>query len=418
MIHRKVNRPSITSYTLAAGLIVVIFTSTSLADNGPYQKRLALIEQLLASSENTSAISLARSEIQALEKQTNRYDDSLVQPLILLGRGLHAVSEYSEAIDVFSRARHLLRINRGLHDVSQTKILYLMAEAEYARGEIYQANSLQETATDIYTRAYGEESLMVLPGIFNLADWYLRTYNIYAARSIYEHAAQLSADADGWGSPNMIHSLRGIHKTYMLERFQPPDMPKSEHPTAPEPRMYSQATHIKRMKVNDFAPGERALIDILKMLMTSENAAPREIALAKMDLADWYLLFEVYDRAFVIYEDIWGTTLNDTEMSDVSQQLTNPTPLYLPVPNDPFSLKYNRTENKSEGFVATSMTITDRGKPKQIKVIQSSPQGMLDEATIIALKKGRYRPAFNQGKPVVTKDVRYEHRFHYLQPDS
>ena len=56
------------------------------------------------------------------------------------------------------------------------------------------------------------------------------------------------------------------------------------------------------MKVNDFALGERALIDILKMLMTSENTAPKEIALAKMDLADWYLLFEVYDRAFVIYE--------------------------------------------------------------------------------------------------------------------
>ena len=418
MTHRKVSRSSIVSYTLATGLIVVTFTGASLADGGTYQKHLALIEQLLASSENASAISLARAEIQALEKQTNRYDDSLVQPLILLGQGLHAISEYGEAIDTFSRARHVLRINQGLHDISQTKILYLMAEAEYARGEIYQANSLQEAATDIYTRTYGEESLMVLPGMFNLADWYLKTYNIYAARSIYEHAAQLSADADGWGSQNLIRSLRGIHKTYMLERFQPSDMPKSENPTAPEPRLYSQATHIKRMKVNDFAPGERALIDILKMLMTSENAAPKEIALAKMDLADWYLLFEVYDRAFVIYEDIWTTTLTDAEMSDVNQQLTNPTPLYLPVSNDPFSLKYSRTENKSEGFVATSMTITARGKPKQVKVIKSNPQGMLDEATITALKKGRYRPAFGQGKPVATKDFRYKRRFHYLLPDS
>lgn len=57
-------------------------------------------------------------------------------------------------------------------------------------------------------------------------------------------------------------------------------------------------------------------------------------------------------------------------------------------------------KNGIEGFARLVFDILPNGSPSNIEVIQSEPEGIFDKAAIDALSKWKFKPKFENGKPV------------------
>jgi TonB family protein len=62
--------------------------------------------------------------------------------------------------------------------------------------------------------------------------------------------------------------------------------------------------------------------------------------------------------------------------------------------------------NGIEGYVILEFTVTRLGKVKDIKVIESGPEGVFDDAAVAAAYRSHYSPRYIKGKPVDTIGVR------------
>lgn len=374
---------------------------------------IAKINELIAISEFETAIELASNELVRVERANGRFDYSLVEPLTLLGDCKVGMGDFDDALTYYDRARELSRQNLGLHELSQVKILYKEADTFLNQGKISEANDRHEYAFSLYLRQYGMNSVEQLPGLFSLADWYTDTYNIFAARGLYEHAANLARKNLDETDPSVLRALRGLAKTYKLEKFRPSIIPESAKAITGRPYGSLNSAYHYRADVNNFAPGEQALIDIVNIEMSRDDANTVRIAEAKLNLADWYLLFEKHDRANVMYLDVWGMFEDDPLAVFVEQELVEPKLLFKPVSGNTSGDLDDPDVEIAVARVEYKLTVTARGRTRNIERFSVEPPGAPTSDVRSSAKKARYRPAMVDGVPVATDDVSFVHTFEF-----
>lgn len=372
------------------------------------------IEEQIETKEFEAAIQMAEMEVRRIESESTRYEMALVTPLVLLGDALSGFGDHTGALSAYDRAIHVTRVNQGLHDPAQVEVVYREAEALFASGDVYGANDRQEYAYGVLLRNYDVRDPKILPGIFHLADWYTKTYNIFSARNLYELAGDLAMVHHGAGHARVIRALRGEARTYRLERFRPSQMPSGDNLAAPRPYGPPQDPNRQtRTSINNYSPGERALLDVVNMLRAKPDRDPETVALAMLDLADWYLLFGQYERAYTLYENVWFSFVDDPQSPFLDEQLRYTKPIFLPLPGNPKAPPEPLRRNPKDGVVELSMTVNRRGDIGDLVTVRSQPKGMMDFKVRSEARRARYRPAFADGKPVVTPNVRLEFNFTY-----
>ena len=291
----------------------------------------AVAIQLEAGEYATAAV-LAERAIGSIEATKTRYDLSIAEPLLMLGDARLALGDATGALSAYDRALHITRVNKGLHAPAQVEVVYREADAYVMMGDLEKANDRQEYAYQVLLRSSGASSGELIPALFRLAEWYKDTYNIFSARGLYEHAAKLAEAHLPKGDPLFIDALRGLAGTYRMERFPPPNMP-AEAAFVPMPKGYRNGASYQSMTINNFAPGERALIYIIKMIQEDPNSTGEDMANALLELGDWFLLFEKTNRAVPVYQKVWSMMVLDPELQATT--FSQPTALYLPLPGDP-----------------------------------------------------------------------------------
>ena len=382
---------------------------------------LEIAKDQIETGEYEAAIRLAEREIGRTETILGRYDIALVEPLVVLGDGLAGYGDYDNALNAYDRALHVTRVNAGLHDPKQVGVVYREASTHYAKGDIAAANDRHEYAYHILERKFDQQAdeIALIPGTFVLADWYVKTYNIFMARTFYERARVLAKTHYGEGHPLLIQALRGVANTYRLEKFTPAEIPDIEDLVASRRR--GSSTDLSRLpptRINNFREGETALIEIVKMLLAQSDANIEEVALAKLDLADWYLLFQQNKRAQILYEDVWLTFDSDSSTDFIARELQYPKPIYLSLPQDPKTSSNATHVRTTKGVVELSFTVNERGSVIDLVTERAEPSGS-DFLVRKQARKARYRPAFVDGKPIATPDVRLSHTFtYYPRPRS
>ena len=301
-----------------------------LVPSGEVENPVDTAENRVAVGEYLEAINIAELEIENIEQRSNRYNLELARPLVVLGDALAGVGDRLGALGSYDRALHITRINRGLHHPNQVDIVYREAAMLAATGDTARANRRHEYAYDILLRSYGGRSPDLLPGIFSLADWYLVNYNIFSARSLYEHAFSVASENLSADDPARLHALRSVAATYRSERFPP----YQSHRDAPSRSSgYARFPYGSMPPINNFAKGERALIEVIRIVMQSEASSDEAIATAILELGDWFLMFNKHDRATTLYRRVWE--ILQPNPSTLATTFDSPTPLYLPLPGDP-----------------------------------------------------------------------------------
>lgn len=62
-------------------------------------------------------------------------------------------------------------------------------------------------------------------------------------------------------------------------------------------------------------------------------------------------------------------------------------------------------DKKVEGFVRVAYDVSVDGSVTNVRVIESDPPGVFDEAAVAAVRGWRFHPAISDGKPVVKELV-------------
>jgi TonB family protein len=383
--------------------------------------RIALAVHQLDQKEYADADRVLTGVVAELELSTSRYDPALVGPLTLLGDALNGETKYKEALRNYEQARHIARITTGLHTPDQVEILYREANALAAMGKLAKATDREEYAYETLLRHYGPFSPSLVPGIYHLAEWYNRTANVFAARGLYERAVDILARAHGETDPSLIPALRGLAESYKEERFPPFAMPENGHAGAPLPSNAFESQAVPVAIVNRFGAGEIALVEIVKILSADPNAKPLDVALAEIDLADWYLLFDKEVRAVPVYVHARQIMRERAGMSDaeIAAYFGQPTALYLPLPDDPAAPPEALRTNPTQGYVELGYTVAADGTVADLKTVASIPEGLMDMKVRRAVRIARFRPTFAGDTPVAAPNQVYRHTYtYYPRPDS
>ena len=364
--------------------------------------------------EYLEAINVVEGAIELIERRSSRYDTDLVRPLVVLGDALAGVGDRDGAFGAYDRALHITRVNMGLHHPSQVRVVYRQAALLADGREYAQANSRHEYAYGVLLRSYGRDSPKLLPGLFVLADWYMTGYNIFSARALYEHAAQVAVAMLADDHPAHLRALRSVAATYRRERF-PPFYTRRPEPSTLGSYAGFQYRTSSNPSVNSFAKGERALIKVINIIQARDGAqggaASEDLAWAMLELGDWFLMFEKYARAKSLYRRVWE--LLEDKPALKARTFEAPTPLYLPLPRDPEKPDDAGELAARRGAVELSVDIDEHGFVSSIETLRSEPEDMMDFKVRRAVKRARYRPSFDGESPQPASDVRVKHTFTY-----
>ena len=377
--------------------------------------RIARAALMVKSHEFSDAVPQLQAAIEDLERETSRYDPALVLPFTLLGDAFNGEGKYKDALRSYEQAQHISRVTEGLHTPSQVELIYRESNTLAAMGELDKANDRQEYAYETLVRAYGPFSPSLIPGLYTLARWYERTSNIFAARGLYERAADIIARTGGNQDPAMVPALRGLALTYRDERFPPYEVPEPRGPGTPtDLTAMPTVMGAPPVVVNRFGPGEAALIQIVRIVNADPAAAPIDRVKAELDLADWYLMFDKPSRATPVYVHARQQMRDKLAMTD--EQIAayfEPTVLYRPIPDNPPTPPPALRTNPTEGHVELGFTVTENGEVVDVKTLSSDPEGMMDTKVRRGMRAARYRPRFAGDIPIASPAQVYRHTFVY-----
>ena len=352
--------------------------------------------------------------LRAVEAARHRYHPDLVRPLLLLGDAQFGQGNYPSALDSYSQAVQVSRVSEGLFAPDQVEAVYKQSEVLQRLGDGEAATSREEYAYEVLARAHGTDSEAMLPGVFRLARWYKDAYNIFAARALFQQALKIYGANDKAGTPQAIPALQGLAETYRMERFPPFYVDDRESPslmaTRPRGRL---ANYDAPLQINTFPVAERALQEVIRIRQQDASTGPTPVSEAILDLADWHLMWEHFRKAHTLYEHVY-LRFEKVGPVDPATYFAEPVLLHFAAPKDPRPPPAGEREELTEGFVEVQFQVSTNGSVRDMEVVASEPEGLMDFPVRRSLRSARYRPAMADGKATPFEGETYRHEFNYF----
>ena len=372
------------------------------------------IEQRIYRGESGEAQEQLEGIIEQLESAHHRYHEDLVVPLALLGDALMVQQEYDAALDKYDLARHLARVNYGLFDARQIPIVYREADAFKKIGDLASSGQREEYAFEILRKLHGASDSRMLQPTYRLARFYLDTYNILAARVLYERAVAIHEENGNGMTTEAIHALSGIALSHKLERFPPFYVSNPDNNTFEGPRASLRSDDIQSQQVsfNNFPAGERALQKIVQIRQAQEPEDKPATLAAMLELADWHLMFGRKRDAATLYTHIFEEMAQAGEDADAF--FADPALLYFPRPENPKPPAATQRDSKQTGRVKLQFDITPSGRIRRLETLESQPPKLMDFRVRRSMRSALYRPRLIAGTPVEVEAQTYTHEFTYF----
>ena len=352
--------------------------------------------------------------LRAVEAARHRYHPDLVRPLLLLGDARFGQGNYPAALESYSQAVQVSRVSDGLFTPNQVEAVYKQSEALQRLGDGEAATRREEYAYEVLARAYGTEDEAMLPGVFRLARWYKDAYNIFAARALYQQALKIYGANGKAGTPRAIPALQGLAETYRMERFPPFYVDDRESPSLLASRPGGRfANYDVPLQINSFPVAERALQEVIRIRQQDAGTGPTPVSEAILDLADWHLMWEHFRKAHTLYEHVY-LRFEKVGSVDAATYFAEPVLLHFAAPKDPRPPPAGEREEQTAGFVEVQFQVSANGSVRNMEVVASEPDGLMDFPVRRSLRSARYRPAMVDGKAAPFEGEVYRHEFNYF----
>ena len=392
----------------------------------------------------TRSIAEYEREIQAREAEHGVYDPATGEYLLSVGLVYQNDGKHDEAVDAFTRALQIKRVNEGLYGTGQLLILEQLIKSNIASANWEKVDQNYQQLLWINKRNYDAGDPRLLPVVDMVGRWKLKAYKedlldssaistIGESEKLFRDTIVILERQYGENDPRLINPLYGRALTNYQYAIEVANTPQDEFhgtgsptrtqvmcrtvPTAnggvrricntirvPDPSYYASQSSNK-----DFALGQRivavgkALRHIVQIHETNPDLPRDSHAKALVHLGDWNLLRGKKTTAHKNYKSAYQLLADTDEHQEVIEELfgkpQNLPALRLPLPEIDDKLEQEKTTS-----VLASFDVSSTGRAKNVQILESEPA----DATSARRKakktiRGRiYRPRFENGEPVDT----------------
>lgn len=398
----------------------------------------------LSESELDRTIARYQQTADQLIAEGGAYNAELTENLTALGEAQLQVGNTEEALRVFEEAFHITRIHGGLFSADQIPIIESITRTFVEMGNFTQAHDRQDYLYYLRYKLHPDDNDANLDALLDLAGWslgiaslaYERDFDTTATfqfnrlieSSIYfSNAADYLQDVSPTDSrlPDIQRdrAVSNYHLARLTTLFDSasaldisPDFSAtspiiSEHHAAIDTTAgYGQgftsnySTTLSYYRASAYNNGEEALRHRFDYM--SRHATPIDALRAKIDLADWYLVFQRRNDALETYREalsLWeNADLDEDRKLSLYDELFYPgTPRNIPTLGSPW-LSVQGEPAGFHGYIDLAFNVTRYGTTQRVQVTGNSDD---TSASLIRDLRGRinsaiFRPRFLDGEPV------------------
>lgn len=355
-----------------------------------------------------------RGRLAALEAEGGPYAGGLEEPLAALGRALAARGRYGEAVALYRRALHVLRVNDGLYGEAQKPLLAALLGIYRAAGDFA---ALDEQYPWFY-RVYGNGQPPLTGLRLDAALAYQRWQREALRRDLGDGTRRLLALLDdgaelldraaadpaaGWDARRAL-ALSQLNNLYLLEDRVAP--PPEDYPglRAPDPFQRNELFTGDPQQDRLQAQRRTAQADGRRLLEELAAEAPDPLARAEVlvALGDWQQWHGRESAAAEAWQAAIDGLLRAGEAVQVAALFSEPRELPA---NGVFWQPPAAGAEAPGPVVAARFTVTERGRAREVAVETVTGRDSARIGVARALRRMRFRPAFVDGAPVVTEGV-------------
>ena len=367
----------------------------------------------------TRSIAAYEKQITELESAEGPHAEPLVEARSSLGMLYQQAGDHGRAITVLRDALQSVRVNEGLHSMSQLAILEAIIDSQVTLGARDALRRDYEYLFWLYQRNYGDHSAGLVPVIKRVGQWYFDLYNfsppnttvepLIAADDLYAKALKiLPEDAPPRDRADILYKVAVINH-HVAEDVQDPMLSHREIREAMIPHgrgsPYLNEAAVRQYYADQsFYKGKRSL---KRLIETYEKTLPGGImdyARALVFMGDWLTVqrrvlegARLYQRALAALEE------HDADPALVDELFGEPQPIeQLPIPGE--------TESQAGAdsyYVDALLDVPKSGWPTNIRIqaIHPPEQTTLVRRAERGIAATRYRPRYRNGQPVASTDV-------------
>ena len=356
-----------------------------------------------------------RERIEEIEASHGAYGAGMDEQLLGLATALQKTGAHEEAISEFRRAMLINRVNEGLYSLNQIPMIERMIESQIALNQWEEANDNQQYLYWLHARNYGEKDPRMLPVINNLSRWHLQAYveekggtlfeHLISATNLYQTAVDIITQNFGANDLRLVEALRGLKATnYYLATYdgepQPPVVINTSFGGGND--MDTRRSKLDHYRMQSFSSGKKAIARIVDVYQKNPQSPPAASAKAKVELGDWYMMFnkwhsarETYGEA---YQALWDNGATNQEIEDIFGR-----PAALPA----LPMLEEDREALTQTYVTVSYDVTAFGKARNIEILNAYPDDRVSIRSRVRniLKRAKFRPRFENGEPVETVGI-------------
>lgn len=386
------------------------------------QRTRGLLERL----EGTDAIPSLEAAIQDFELAVFRDSPELAEPWMLLGDAHMQAGHIQAADNAYQQSIHINRVNHGLFTSRQLDTVFRQAGLLEAMGNLDAATGREEYALVLQRKRFGQDA-KIIPGLYRMADWYLKVSKPANARQLYQEMIDMLSDSADAQTNTLVDAYIGLSQTYLMERFPPDGFYQQDDTDFMWQGGNPQAGRWDLSQGMFFGPAHRALMRAEELLQRSSgdsDDAKVKLSDVRISLGDLNMLFEKWGNAQDWYKSVfamWGgfSAPENTDVSEKAQDKLNewfgePTPLHLPLPKEVGKVEDYPVERIGIGSITLAFSISSQGKVGRIETVAIQPDRFRDLRFRRIMRESRYRPQIVGGEAVRSDRLLYRHEFLYV----
>lgn len=372
-----------------------------------------------------------------LESRGGAFAARLDEELLALGALLQQSGDYGRAQQVYERALHVNRVNDGLFNMGQVPIIERTIENHLARGDLVAADAQHEYLLYVQRKSHEGRSVDLLPALTRFAEWNLFAFGARLVPSVPPALTDGDKPKQDSGSDTVdfrIGRLMTAHDAYqsliaiVANNFGASDarLLNFERQLALTNYLYIAAFGLEgsfdaammpygaysgfagmepgRSQLG-FRQGRDALQRRVSYLAAQESTSAEQKAQAKLDLADWMLMFSKRMGSLDIYTEAWNDLrAAGTSDAELTALFDPPFPVAIPsylehpysrasldIPAD-LALQY-------KGYVDVEFRLSRFGVPSAAKVLSKTETATpaVESMLLRHLRRTQFRPRLTDG---------------------
>ena len=383
-------------------------------------------------------------EIRKREAEHGVYDPGTGEYLLSVGLVYQNDGKHEEAVDAFTRALQIKRVNEGLQSTGQLLILEQLIKSNIANADWTEVDRNYQQLLWIHKRNYDVGDPRLLPVVDMVGRWKLKAYKenlldgsairiIGESEKLFKDTITILQRQYGENDPRLVNPLYGRALTNYQYAIEVANTPQDEFHgagsptrtqvmcrTVPTPnggarricntiRVPDPSYYASQSSNKDFAMGQRiaavgkALKQIVQIHENNPDLEKDSHAKALVHLGDWNLLRGKKTTAYKNYKSAYLLLVDSAEHQETIAELFGK-PQNLPALRLPLPEVDDKVEEEKSTSVLASFDVSRSGRARNVQIIESEPP----DATSARRKakktiRGRlYRPRFEQGEPVDT----------------